>query len=385
MSQSPERELYNNQLNQDHKDRLIAQLRQEAMELRQREREYKALQDQLLNLEQNFNRVTDDKRRMEDDYKSRVEANIAMISTLRQEIDDQRNLLVDRKKQNADLYTELDHQKEVLNSRHVEISRLKTDLGQHQDLNNQLMQQKKHLEDEFHNLRERNRQDAEEIDKLNYQNELKSKESADLTAQTRTLEYDISKQLARIDDLNKLIDTKTFDLKNKEAQLVDCEGEIIQLKNQVVSFQNELNHLKSLEEKYRNENGDLQKRIDQEAGRNIDLTNSIKELEGKIRQKEDQIMYMRKELEGARYSNSALLDNNSNLQVEIDSLNNHIRVITHQNEELTKELDQFVQANEAIRQRLDRKARVQEIRQRNDQQLAYSLNQVDKSRSPHRK
>ena len=66
-------------------------------------------------------------------------------------------------------------------------------------------------------MRERNRQDAEEIDKLNYQNELISKESADLTAQTRTLEYDISKQLARIDDLNKLIDAKTFDLKGKEA------------------------------------------------------------------------------------------------------------------------------------------------------------------------
>ena len=244
------------------------------------------------------------------------------------------------------------------------------------------MNQKKHLEDELTNLRERNRQDAEEIDKLNYQNELKSKESADLTAQTRTLEYDISKQLARIDDLNKLIDTKTFDLKNKESQLVDCEQEIIQLKNQVVSFQNELNHLKSLEEKYRNENGDLQKRIDSESQRNIELSNSIKELEAKIRAKEDQIMYMRKELEGARYSNSALLDNNSNLQVEIDSLNNHIRVITHQNEELTKELDQFVQANEAIRQRLDRKARVLEIRQRNDQQLAYSMNQVHESKSP---
>lgn len=319
---------------------------------------------------------------MEDNYKARVEANIGMIGTLRQEIDDQRNLLVDRKKQNADLYTELDSQKDTLNNRHVEISRLKNDLGQHQDLNSQLMNQKRHLEDELANLRERNRQDAEEIDKLNYQNELKSKESADLTAQTRTLEYDISKQLARIDDLNKLIDTKTFDLKNKESQLVDCEQEIIQLKNQVVSFQNELNHLKSLEEKYRNENGDLQKRIDSESQRNIELSNNIKELEARIRAKEDQIMYMRKELEGARYSNSALLDNNSNLQVEIDSLNNHIRVITHQNEELTKELDQFVQANEAIRQRLDRKARVLEIRQRNDQQLAYSMNQVHESKSP---
>jgi DNA repair exonuclease SbcCD ATPase subunit len=105
------------------------------MELRQREREYKNLQDQLLNLEQNFNRVTDEKRRMEDDYKSRVEANINMISTLRQEIDDQKNFLVDRKKQNADLYTELDGQKEILNNRHVEIARLKSDLAQHQDLN----------------------------------------------------------------------------------------------------------------------------------------------------------------------------------------------------------------------------------------------------------
>ena len=162
-------------------------------------------------------------------------------------------------------------------------------------------------------MRERNRQDADEIGNLNHQNDLKSKESADLTAQTRTLEYDIQKQLARIDDLNQLIDQKTFDLKNKESQLVDCEGEIIQLKNQVVSFQNELNHLKSLEEKYRNENGDLQKRIDSESGRNIEISANIKDLEVKIRQKEDQIMFMRKELEGARFSNSALLDNNSNL------------------------------------------------------------------------
>jgi chromosome segregation ATPase len=182
--------------------------------------------------------------------------------------------------------------------------------------------------------------------------------------------------------LNKLIDSKTYDLKNKEAQLVDCEGEIIQLKNQVVSFQNELKHLKNLEEKYRHENTDLQKRIDAESSRNMELSAAIKDLEGKIRAKEDQIMYMRKELEGARYSNSALLDNNSNLQVEIDSLNNHIRVITIQNEELTKELDEFVQANEAIRQRLDRKARVQEIRQRNEQQISYSQNYVQESRSP---
>ena len=105
------------------------------------------------------------------------------------------------------------------------------------------------------------------------------------------------------------------------------------------NFVSELNHLKTLEQRYKDENGDLQKRIDQEGGSNVELSGSIKELEVKIRQKEDQLMYMRKELEGARYSNQALLENNANLQVEIDSMNNHIRVVSHQNDELTREID----------------------------------------------
>lgn len=102
---------------------------------------------------------------------------------------------------------------------------------------------------------------------------------------------------------------------------------------------NELTHLKSLEQRYKDENGDLQRRIDNEGCQNVELSGSIKELEAKIRQKEDQIMYMRKELEGARYSNNALIENNTALQVEIDSMNSHIRVVSHQNDELTREID----------------------------------------------
>jgi len=71
--------------------------------------------------------------------------------------------------------------------------------------------------------------------------------------------------------------------------------------------------LKALEDRYKSENNDLQRRIDSESLRNGDLSQSIKETELKIRSREDQIMQMRKELEGARYSNSALLDNNSNI------------------------------------------------------------------------
>ena len=66
---------------------------------------------------------------MEDDYKARIDVNINMISSLRQDIDDHKTMMIDRKKQNSDLYTELDSQKDILNSRHAEIARLRSDFA----------------------------------------------------------------------------------------------------------------------------------------------------------------------------------------------------------------------------------------------------------------
>ncbi len=97
--------------------------------------------------------------------------------------------------------------------------------------------------------------------------------------------------------------------------------------------------MRSLDERYRSENADIQRRIDQESIRNAELTRLIQDNDAKIRVREDQIMQLRKELETSRYNNSSLLDQNANLQAEIDALNNHIRVLQLQNEDLTKELD----------------------------------------------
>ena len=45
---------------------------------------------------------------MDDDYKGRIDSNLTFIANLRNEIDDQKGLLTDRKKQNTDLYIELE-------------------------------------------------------------------------------------------------------------------------------------------------------------------------------------------------------------------------------------------------------------------------------------
>jgi hypothetical protein len=60
-----------------------------------------------------------------------------------------------------------------------------------------------------------------------------------------------------VEELNRVIDQKTFDLKSKEQNLEDADREINALKLQMNNFMNELNHLKSLEARYKDENGDL--------------------------------------------------------------------------------------------------------------------------------
>jgi predicted nuclease with TOPRIM domain len=96
----------------------------EANELRAKERDYRALQDQLLNLEQNFSRLNEEKRRMDEDYKSRVDGNIRFIQTLRADVDEQRALYNDRRKQNAELNAELDRQRSIIADRNADIQRL---------------------------------------------------------------------------------------------------------------------------------------------------------------------------------------------------------------------------------------------------------------------
>jgi len=78
-------------------------------------------------MENTFARLNDEKRRMDDDFKARIEGNLTFIAGLRNEIDDSKTILVDRKKQNSDLYLELERQKDTLDHRNVELARVRAD------------------------------------------------------------------------------------------------------------------------------------------------------------------------------------------------------------------------------------------------------------------
>jgi hypothetical protein len=53
------------------------------------------------------------------------------------------------------------------------------------------------------------------------------------------------------------------------------------------------------------------------------------------------------------------MDSNFKLEQEIGSLKSNIQTITIQNQELTMQLDKMVKANEAMREQIDRKEKIQ--------------------------
>ena len=76
-------------------------------------------------------------------------------------------------------------------------------------------------------------------------------------------------------------------------------------------------------------------------------------------------------------------DCNDNL-AEKDALERHSRILLGQNDDLTKELERFVNTDEVLRQQLDRRGRVMNIQDKNNNELHYSNAKVvdARSRSP---
>lgn len=65
--------------------------------------------------------AVEEKKRMHADFSSKIETNMSLMTTLRQEIDDQKNILEDKKLQTTELVTEYEQHKEIMSSRTLEI------------------------------------------------------------------------------------------------------------------------------------------------------------------------------------------------------------------------------------------------------------------------
>jgi hypothetical protein len=117
------------------------------------------------------------------------------------------------------------------------------------------------------------------------------------------------------------------------------------------------------------------------------MSAQVRELEARLKDREDQLYLQRKDLDANKTSNAVLRGQNVDFLAEKDALEKHAQVIQIQNDDITRELDKFCEMDEYVRNQLDRRSRVLGLRARNEQEIRQSFHRVEdaRSRSPQRK
>jgi len=96
--------------------------------MRLRMNDYSNLVDNLRALQADFNLLTEENRLRNSEYASRGDATGSLVSSVKQELEDQLGLLAKTRDQNSNLHEELDMQEDYLLNRNMEISKTKAEI-----------------------------------------------------------------------------------------------------------------------------------------------------------------------------------------------------------------------------------------------------------------
>ena len=119
----------------------------------------------------------------------------------------------------------------MLDDRHFESLRLNEDNAKKGDCNADLRLKAADLDKEIEVLKLQRQDNWREIAKMKDLNEQRVREAAENADRLKGLDYDLSRVHLRIDDTQKLIDARSYDLRNKQLLLEDVQKEIARNKD----------------------------------------------------------------------------------------------------------------------------------------------------------
>lgn len=224
----------------------------------------------------------------------------------------------------------------------------------------------------------------EETDRLDLLNGREETEVRTLAVQADDLEARLIRSNQQYDDSTFVLNSKDKEHVRMKALLNYAEERDLAVQSELQKAQLENSTLQRLLDQYR-EDINFQKKLHEiESVKKKELEAERRRLEGEAAAKEMEARKVREQLEKVKDTQVNLLEDRAQLGEELDALKQHAEVLESQNVQLHRELDSFVDTDEAVRNDLDRKSRVEYIKHRNEEELRRSAERVRKSISPER-
>jgi len=188
-----------------------------------------------------------------------------------------------------------------------------------------------------------------EIQRLRDLQDTKHHESLNQNDRMKALEFDLQKTLLRIDETNKIIESRSYDIRQKSVQLQDTEQEIARIKDLNAQQNVEIVALRRDVDRVSSDCYDLRKNIEGTEARNTDLGAQVRSLDIQNKEREDGLYAVKKDIENMNYTNGNMRGDLNDYMSEKDALERHSRILLGQNDDLTKELERFVNTDEVLR------------------------------------
>jgi len=126
---------------------------------------------------------------------------------------------------------------------------------------------------------------------------MKTRESLDQNERSKALEFDLQKTLVRIDDQNRLVEQRSYDIRNKATSLDDTEKEISRVKDLNTQQNVEITALRRDVDRVSTDCYDFRKHIEGVEGKNGETGNHIRSNEIQNKEKEDNLYGVKKDIE----------------------------------------------------------------------------------------
>eukprot|EP00344_Euplotes_crassus_P007336 CAMPEP_0197000876 /NCGR_PEP_ID=MMETSP1380-20130617/5712_1 /TAXON_ID=5936 /ORGANISM="Euplotes crassus, Strain CT5" /LENGTH=383 /DNA_ID=CAMNT_0042418331 /DNA_START=26 /DNA_END=1177 /DNA_ORIENTATION=- len=359
------------------KDNLIADLRAENYELRQRERAFLALNDRVSESDYRLHLVKESKANLAEEMRRTADSDRLCIESNERDNIELGRALTDKRDDIRRLEEELAHLKTVSNGESADIDRFRLDLDAKNGVNAALRDDLKRLEDNLHGERVNNTGLRAEFAKC--QDVLKSRD-LELHSKRDTLHSLEVKQ----DDLTKLLSSKDSEFVARSKKLDDLDKELCHLN---VIYKDTCHVNDGLDNQLNgqlNDNDSLRRANIEESAKNDD---AIAHLEASLRDKDAHLSILHKDIDGMRAALDRSQASKDDLSEQLCAMNKHVGCLNDQNDRLSAELTDITERDAQIRAALDRRHRIKDITLANQNQMRESLSHIAdvRSRSPCRR
>eukprot|EP00347_Sterkiella_histriomuscorum_P011328 403372873 len=354
------------------KDMLINQLQSEIFELRGKGNNYNTLRDNMVEIEMAYRRLLEDKGIFEENMKSKIDLGSHESVQYQHEVEQLRMDITLRSKQNAELAQDIQRLKQINHIRDEELHNLDIEIARRHD---QQMHLKGTLEDVVY-----------EISLLREDRKQLGSENLVLQNEARQTQDHINQLQLKADELQHLIHTEQDKQQNLERQLDERERDLSRQNDALFSSQAEINRCKDICEELRKRemslnasiiekesiNKDTDRQYVQEQSRLGQMRMEVDSLDLDNAKQDKHVESMRRDNDTIKSTIQRQQENNALLKDELLALQRHQQVLEDQNHALLAELDKFTQTDEHLKTTLDRRRRVQEMKDTMNKQLQHS-------------